>query len=111
MRRTLIALGRLETSGQEITFRSVAAEARVSTAWLYSEPELRGRISRLRKSQDWKAPAVPNKASLEGLSKKSIIATLRLRIKKLEEENRELTDRLEQTYGLIAITNLSDTRL
>jgi hypothetical protein len=30
--------------------------------------------------------------------------TLRLRIKKLEEENRELSERLEHAYGVIAET-------
>jgi hypothetical protein len=38
------------------------------------------------------------------VSTQNIIATLRLRIKTLEEKNRELTELLERAYGLIAKT-------
>jgi len=55
MQRALIALSRMEGSDREINFRTVAAEARVSTAWLYNQRELRARIMRLRRSQTWKS--------------------------------------------------------
>ena len=42
MQRALAALQRMEASDREINFRTVAAEARVSTAWLYSQQEMRG---------------------------------------------------------------------
>jgi hypothetical protein len=38
------------------------------------------------------------------LSRQSIVTTLRLRIKTLEERNRELTELLERAYGVIAQT-------
>jgi len=44
MRRTLAALQRMEVSDRDINFRTLAVEARVSTAWLYGQPELRNRI-------------------------------------------------------------------
>jgi hypothetical protein len=44
----------------------------------------------------------PERGGSEDVSRKSIIATLRLRIKRLEERNRELTERLERAYGVIA---------
>jgi uncharacterized protein DUF6262 len=100
MQRALIALSRMEGSDREINFRTVAAEARVSTAWLYNQRELRARIMRLRRSQTWKSS--PERGESEDVSRKSIIATLRLRVKKLEERNRELTERLERAYGVIA---------
>jgi hypothetical protein len=37
-------------------------------------------------------------------SARNMIATLRLRIKTLEEKNRELTESLERAYGVIAQT-------
>jgi len=37
------------------------------------------------------------------LSQERIVATLRLRIKALEERNRELTDQLEAAYGRLVI--------
>ena len=100
LQRAQIALCRMESSHREINFRTVAAEARVSTAWLYNQMDLRARIMRLRRSQTWESP--PEKGNSESVSRKSIIATLRLRIKKLEETNRELTERLERAYGVIA---------
>ena len=58
MQRALAALQRMETCNREINFRSVAAEAQVSTSWLYGEPELRSRIARLRRPQSSRRSAV-----------------------------------------------------
>jgi hypothetical protein len=95
----------MEAADQEINFRAVSSEARVSTAWLYNQQELRDRITRLRKSQSWGPPAKSDRERRESLSRKSIVETLRLRIKKLEEKNRELTELLEVAYGVIAETS------
>lgn len=85
--------------------RTVAAEAKVSTAWLYSEPELRVRIMRSRKTTSYRAvPSASAAQDREHLSRQSIVATLRLRIKTLEERNCELTELLERAYGMIART-------
>ena len=56
MQRALAALQRMDASDQEINFRSVAAEAGVSTAWLYSQERLRGRIMRSRRTMTDAAP-------------------------------------------------------
>ncbi len=50
MQRPLAALQRMDASDREINVRTVAAEARVSTAWLYSQEGLRGRIMRSRRT-------------------------------------------------------------
>jgi hypothetical protein len=50
MDRALAALQRMDASDQVINFRTVAAEAKVSTAWLYGQEELRVRIMRSRRS-------------------------------------------------------------
>ena len=42
------ALCQLDRGGQPVTFRAVAAAARVSRAWLYRQPDLRATIERLR---------------------------------------------------------------
>lgn len=44
MDRALATLQRMDTSNEDINFRSVAAEAKLSTAWLYRQEELRARI-------------------------------------------------------------------
>jgi hypothetical protein len=43
----------------------------------------------------------------ERQSRQNIVTTLRLRIKALEERNRELTEQLERAYGVIAQTQIS----
>ena len=105
MERTLAALHRMDASDRDINFRTVAAEAKVSTAWLYSEPELRVRIMRSRKTTSHRAaPSASAAQDREHLARQSIVATLRLRIKTLEERNCELTELLERAYGMIART-------
>jgi hypothetical protein len=44
MERALAALQRMDASDREINFRTVATEAKVSTAWLYGQEELFLRI-------------------------------------------------------------------
>ena len=56
MDRALAALQRMDASNGDINFRSVAAEAKVSTAWLYRQEELRVRIMRSRKTvSQWRS--------------------------------------------------------
>ena len=103
MQRALAALQRMDASDREINFRTVAAEAAVSTAWLYSQDELRIRIMRSRKPQSQLTPLSSALHDRERLSRQNIMSTLRLRIKMLEEKNRELTGRLELVYGELAL--------
>lgn len=105
--RAQIALSRMEDSEREINFRTVAAEARVSAAWLYNQRELRCQVMRLRKTQTRVPSAEAEKTVAGDLSKKRIIATLRLRIKNLEDKNRELSERLEHARGMLAQISLS----
>jgi hypothetical protein len=59
--RALVALQRMDDSDREINFRTVATQAGVSTAWLYSQEELRGRIMRSRRATiDVPPPASPS---------------------------------------------------
>jgi acetaldehyde dehydrogenase (acetylating) len=92
--RALAALQRMDVSDREINFRAVATDARVSTAWLYSQEGLRIRIMQSRKRQ---SQLVPPSAlqDRERLSRQNIVTTLRVKIKTLEEKNRELTGILE----------------
>ena len=101
--RALAALQRMDASDREINFRTVAAEAAVSTAWLYSHEELRSRIMRSRGATPNVPPLPSPSRDRERASRQSIVATLRLRIKNLEEKNRELTGLLELVYGELAL--------
>jgi hypothetical protein len=102
MQQTLAALQRMDASDREINFRTVAAEAAVSTAWLYSQEGLRGRIMRSRRTMPDVAPPTSASRDRERASRQNIVATLRLRIKTLEAKNRELTSLLELAYGELA---------
>ena len=84
-------------TSQDINFRTVAAEAKVSTAWLYGQEQLRVRIMRARRTANHKVvPSAPAMQDRERLSTQNIVATLRLRIKTLEGEE----PRTDRTAGL-----------
>ena len=101
MERALAALHRMDAT--KINFRTVACEAKVSTAWLYGQEELRVRIMRSRKTTSHMAPPASASQDRERLSRQNIVATLRLRIKVLEEKNGELNTLLELAYGKLAL--------
>jgi hypothetical protein len=92
----------MESSDREINFRTVAAEARVSTAWLCNQKELRNRIMRSRETPIWSVSRDSGGQCHKCLAGQRVIATLRLPIKTLEAKNPELTEQLEHAYGMIA---------
>jgi hypothetical protein len=65
--------------------------------------ELRGRIVRSRRITTDFVPSASASRDRERASKQNILATLRLRIKNLEEKNHELTGLLELVYGELAL--------
>lgn len=73
---------------------------------MYSQHELRSRIMRLRKSHSHAVSAASAVQHRERISRQNIVATLRLRIRRLEDKNRELTELLEHAYGVIAQTRV-----
>jgi Family of unknown function (DUF6262) len=82
-----------------INFESVAQAAGVTRQWIYREPELRRRIETLREQQSPKK-AIPKNQSASDASKDAIIKTLRQRLRKAEDENKELQKRIEVAYGM-----------
>ena len=91
----------MQSEEAEINFRSVAARAKVSTAWLYGTKSLRDRIMNIRTTSP--AVAGENLHHRQRLSHERVVATLRLRIRTLEEINRELKEQLEAAYGRLAV--------
>lgn len=85
--------------GKPINFEAVAAVSGVSKAWLYKEPDLKTRIQQLR-VQGTKKNVPPAQKSLDS-SKNAIIATLKERIKRLEQKNCELGKQLEVFGGQV----------
>jgi hypothetical protein len=93
------ALVELHERGETISFAAVAASANVSRQFLYTEPELRAQIERLRNEP---APAAAHPSSGERASDESIRTRLRVALdenKRLRDEIAELRDELALTHG------------
>ena len=101
MARATAAIRQMQSEEVEINFRSVASRANVSTAWLYGTKSLRDKIMKARTTSPAVAGEVPQHR--QRLSHERIVATLRLRIKTLEDGNRELKEQLEAAYGQLAV--------
>jgi hypothetical protein len=101
MQRATAVILLMQSEEAEINFRSVAARAKVSTAWLYGTQSLREKIMKIRNTSP--VAAGENLQHRQRLSHERIVATLRLRIRTLEETNRELTQQLEDVYGRLAV--------
>ena len=97
------AIALLQRSHRPITFTAVAETARVSTAWLYANEDIKQRILHLRTQQmpETRAP-IPLREQASNASKDTMIAALQKRIKEQAAEIRELKRQLEVVYGQIA---------
>jgi len=101
MQRATTAILQMKSEEADINFRSVATRAKVSTAWLYRTKSLRDTIMKIRTSSP--VAACQNLQFRQRLSHERVVETLRLRIRKLEEINRELKEQLEAAYGRLAV--------
>lgn len=99
IKRTELAIQKMLKENITINFKTVAEKAKVSTAWLYREPEIADRIKKIRAMNNSKND---NKLVLEktsDTSKDALIATLKARIKELELSNLEQKKTIEMLYG------------
>jgi hypothetical protein len=99
--RATAAILMMQSEEGEINFRSVATRAKVSTAWLYGTKSVRDKIVKMRHTSPATAGESPYRR--QQISHERVVATLRLRVKALEERNRELTDQLEAAYGRLVV--------
>lgn len=101
-RRAEAVIAQLLKEQRPVNFKTVAETAGISTAWLYGNAALKQRIMHLRTQQ---TPAVqvkiPPREQAFSASKDAMIAALRQRIQKLEQENRELRRQIEVANGLL----------
>ncbi|MFD1452357.1 DUF6262 family protein [Oceanobacillus sojae] len=84
-----------------INFNSVAEQAKVSKGFLYKNHRLRSRIETLRKQQEGLLSVKQVKRNISDASKDVIIASLRKRLKGLEQENKELKEKIKVQFGKI----------
>ena len=100
--RAEAAIAQLLKEQRPVNFKTVARTAGISTAWLYGNEAIKQRIMHLRALQ---TPAVqvkiPPREQASTASKDAMIAALRQRIQKLEQENRKLKQQVEVANGLL----------
>jgi hypothetical protein len=92
------AIRSLVKRGQPITFQAVQREAGVSHAFLYSHPELRGRIERLR-AQARPAPVQSGTAEPADTLVLALTSQISQLNKRHRQEVQELRAALEQAHG------------
>ena len=92
------ALVELHKRGETITFAGVAARASVSRQFLYTHPDIRAEIERLRNEPP---PAAAHSSSCEHASDESI----RTRLRAALDENKRLRDEIAQMREELALSH------
>lgn len=93
------AIKRLLKAYKSINFNSVANESGLSKATLYNNPELRQRIESLRLQQAQVPTPKQLKLEMNENNKDAMIASLKRRMKKMEDENKQLREQLKVAYA------------
>ena len=95
------AIQRLVKAQKAINFNSVANESGVTKKTLYDNKDIRERIKTLRYQQSQVPTPSQVKREMNDNNKDAIIASLKRKIKRLEEENKELREQLKVNYAEI----------
>ncbi|WP_113882159.1 MULTISPECIES: DUF6262 family protein [Cytobacillus] len=93
------AIKRLIRANETVNFNSVSKEAGISKATLYNNMELRSKIETLRKQQSQVPTPKQLKREMNESNKDALIASLKRKNKKLEEENKQFRDQLKVAYA------------
>jgi NADH dehydrogenase/NADH:ubiquinone oxidoreductase subunit G len=86
---------------EKINFNSVSAKSGVSKPFLYKYSEIRTRIETLRKQEEKLDSPNQVKRNVTEHSKDVVIASLRKKVKHLEEENQKLKEQLKVDWAAI----------
>ncbi|PGD62737.1 transposase, partial [Bacillus toyonensis] len=90
---------RLIKANEKINFNSVSSEANVSKATLYNNKDFRSRIETLREQQAQVPTPKQAKREMNESNKDALIASLKRKNQKLEEENKQLREQLKVAYA------------
>jgi hypothetical protein len=94
------ALRELERTGAAITFETVARTAGVSRSWLYTQPDVRDEIQRLRDAtRSTTRPAVPITQRASDDSLRQRLEEAGTHIRQLTEDNQRLRRQLAHALG------------
>lgn len=95
------AIQRLIRSQRPINFNSIANESGVTKKTLYDNKDIRERIEALRHQQSQVPTPSQVKREMDDNNKDAIIASLKRKLKRLEDENKELKEQLKVNYAEI----------
>ena len=93
------AIKRLIKAQQAINFNSVANESGITKATLYNNLDIKERIEGLRLQQSKVPTPSQVKREMDNNNKDAIIASLKRKIRRLEDENKQLKEQLKKTYS------------
>ena len=93
------AIQRLIKAQKAINFNSVSNESGITKKTLYDNKDIRERIEILRYQQSQVPTPSQVKREMNDNNKDAIIASLKRKIKRLEEENKELKEQLKVNYA------------
>lgn len=98
--KAIRAVRELDRAGTPITFEAVARQAGVSRSWLYSQPDLRGQIERLREATSRAlTPSIPAAQRTSDASLLGRLQAAQERNRLLTEDNQRLRRQLAHTLG------------
>jgi hypothetical protein len=94
------ALRAAEASGEPVTYAKIAAPAGVSRSWLYTQPEIRAAIERLREDNGRStAVSVPTRQRASAASLVRRLEAAHRRNQELSREVVELREQLAAAHG------------
>ena len=86
--KVIAAMHKLDRAGAALTFEAVARHAGVSRSWIYTQPDIKDEIRRLR-DQGRHQPTTPTPSS-----QRASHDSLRQRLELAHRRNRELADEI-----------------
>jgi len=103
--KAIRAVRELDAAGATVTFESVARAAGVSRSWLYTQPDVRAEVLRLR-DLGRRAPgtSVPAHHRSSGASLLRRLQATTARNRELAEDNQRLRHQLAQALGQLRAT-------
>lgn len=108
--KTIRTLRELDQAGAPVTFENVARQAEVSRSWLYTQPDIKDQIQRLRAlGNRTPSTAMPSR---QRSTESSLLRRLEIannRNRELTEENQRIRRQLEQTLGQLRAASPPNT--
>lgn len=99
-RRAVAALRRINNTAAVVTFDALAREAGVSRSWLYTQPDLRAEVERLRdRRQPPTRQPLPDRQRCSEASLRQRLEVAAARIHTLETDNTLLRQALAEALG------------